>query len=160
VPSVLFVCTANICRSPLAEVLFRDWLRQRAVPGTWLVGSAGTWAQPGYSAAEYSQQMASKRGLTLAQHRARRVEAAMLAAADVVLCLADTHREALQIEFPQDAARIHLWTALAGPGYDVPDPYGGPLSGYVEMAAELQGLVEQTGDRIVALALERQAAQR
>ena len=158
-PTVLFVCTANVCRSPLAEVLFRDWLRRQAVPGNWLVQSAGTWAHPNFPAAAYSQQMAAQRGLDLAQHQSRLVDEPMLAAADVVLCMASTHCEALQVEFPQHAARIHLWTALAGPGYDVPDPYGGPLAGYVAMAAELQGLVESTGERIVALARARQSAQ-
>ena len=153
--TVLFVCTANICRSPVAEVLFREWLRQQAVPGAWLVGSAGTWAVPGSTASTFSQQMAARRGLSLAQHRARLVDEAMLATAEVVLCMARSHREALHIEFPQHASRIHLWTALAGPGYDVADPYGGPLAGYVEMAAELEALVAKTGDRVVALAQQR-----
>ncbi len=155
-PNVLFVCTANLCRSPVAEVLFREWLRQRAVPGAWRVGSAGTWATAGESASAYSQLMATQRGLNLAQHAARRVDEPLLAAADVVLCLARGHREALHLEFPPHAARIFLWTALAGPGYDVDDPYGGPLAGYVEMARELEGLTEKTAERIVALARERQ----
>jgi protein-tyrosine-phosphatase len=157
-PSVLFVCTANICRSPVAEVLFREWLRRTEVPGAWLVGSAGTWAVGGHAASIYSQQMAAQRGLSLTQHRSRSVDGAMLAAADVVLCMASSHREALHIEFPQHAGRIHLWTALAGPGYDVADPYGGPLAGYVEMAEEMDGLVEKTGPRIVELALAHAAA--
>ncbi len=157
-PTVLFVCTANICRSPLAEVLFRAWLQRRAVPGDWVVGSAGNWAQPGLGAAPYSQQMAAERGLSLAQHRARAVDEALLASADVILCMTNNHREALQVEFPQHADRVYLWTALAGHDYDVADPYGGPLSGYVEMAAELEALIEQTGERIVALALARAEA--
>ena len=157
-PSVLFVCTANICRSPVAEVVFREWLRRSAVPGAWLVGSAGTWAVAGSAASIYSQQMAAQRGLNLAQHRARSVDADMLAAADVVLCMAGSHREALHIEFPQHAGRIHLWTALAGPAHDVADPYGGPLAGYVEMADELDALVEKTGPRIVELALAHATA--
>ena len=61
-PAVLFVCTANICRSPMAEVLFRAWLRRAAVPGKWVVASAGTWAEPGAPAAAFSQQVAAERG--------------------------------------------------------------------------------------------------
>jgi protein-tyrosine-phosphatase len=153
-PSVLFVCTANICRSPVAEVLFRDWLRRRAVPGDWQVGSAGTWAMPGEPASVYSQQVAAARGLSLAQHEARPVDEAMLAAADVVLCMARGHCEALLAEFPQHGSRLHVWTALAGPAYDIADPYGGPLPGYVAMAREMEALIEKTGGRVVALALE------
>ncbi len=155
-PNVLFVCTANICRSPVAEVLFRGWLRQHATPGAWRVSSAGTWASAGAPASAYSRQMALQRGFSLEQHAARTVDEPMLAAADVVLCMARSHREALHIEFPKHAARIHLWTALAGPSYDVADPFGGPLAGYEEMARELEGLVEQTAEKIVALAQQRQ----
>jgi protein-tyrosine phosphatase len=156
-PSVLFVCTANVCRSPLAEVLLRDWLRRQAVPGQWTVGSAGTWAEAGMPASSYSQVMAEERGLTLAPHAARTVDGPLLAAADVILCMSRSHREALQIEFPEHAARIHLWTALAGPPYDIADPYGGPRAGYAAMAAEMEALVEKTGDHIVTLARQREA---
>jgi protein-tyrosine phosphatase len=159
-PSVVFVCTANICRSPLAEVLFRDWLRRNAVPGEWRVGSAGTWAEPGASASVYSQQMAKQRGLDLARHEARLVDETLLAEADIVLCMSRGHHEALQVEFPQYAHKIHVWTALAGPAYDVADPYGGPLAGYIEMATGMEALIEKTGEQIVALALHNEAATR
>jgi protein-tyrosine phosphatase len=141
----------------LAEVLLRAWLQRQAVPGQWTVSSAGTWAEPGLAASSYSQLMAGERGLSLAEHRARTVDATILEAADVVLCMSRSHREALQIEFPEHAARIHLWTALAGPPYDVADPYGGPLAGYAAMAVEMEALVEKTGDQIVALARQRAA---
>lgn len=157
-PSVLFVCTANICRSPVAEVLFQAWLRRQEVPGAWRVSSAGTWASAGANASIYSQQVVAQRGLSLAQHKARAVDAAMLAASDVVLCMAHGHREALHVEFPQHAARIHLWTALAGPGYDVADPFGGSLAGFDHMATEMEELVEKTGARIVELARASQVA--
>ena len=157
-PTVLFVCTANICRSPLAEALFRQWVQRQAVPGTWRVGSGGTWAAPGQAASVYSQQVAAARGLNLAGHKSRTVDEPMLAAADVVLCMTSNHQEALRAEFPQYAGRIYLWTALAGPGYDVDDPYGGPPAGYETMASEMEGLMERTGERIVALAQQAEAA--
>lgn len=157
-PTVLFVCTANICRSPLAEVLFRAWLQRKAVPGVWRVGSAGTWAEPGGAAAAYSQVMATERGLGLAEHKSRPVVVPLLAEADIVLCMALGHREALQAEFPQHAHKVYLWPALAGLAGDVTDPYGGPLAGYVEMAATLEALIEQTGEQVVALAQENERA--
>ena len=153
-PTVLFVCTANICRSPVAAALFRQWLQREAVPGAWRVESAGTWAVPGHAASIYSQQVAAARGLDLAGHKSRLVDGLMLAAADVVLCMTRSHQEALRAEFPQHASRIHLWTALAGLGYDVEDPYGGPLPGYEVMAQEMEGLVERTGERVVEMARE------
>jgi protein-tyrosine phosphatase len=156
-PTVLFVCTANICRSPVAEVLFRRWLQLHAIPGEWRVGSAGTWTMPGASASFNSQQVAAARGLDLSRHRSRQVDEDLLAETDVALCMTRGHVEALQVEFPEYAHRVHLWTALAGPGYDVADPYGGPLPGYETMAREFEYLVQATGERIVGLARTREA---
>ena len=155
-PSILFVCTANICRSPVAEALFADWLRRRSLLGEWQVGSAGTWAENGAAAATYSREILSEQGLDLALHRSRRIDASILASADLVLCMTRTHREALQAEFPDAAERILLLSSMAGPAYDIDDPYGGPRSGYVAMVAELSELIERGGDRILAAAVQPQ----
>ncbi|MEP7357101.1 MAG: low molecular weight protein arginine phosphatase [Anaerolineales bacterium] len=151
-PNILFVCTANICRSPVAEVIFADWLARKGVPGGWQVTSAGTWALAGQAASTYSRDVLADQGLTLGEHRSRRVDREMLQNSDVVLCMTSSQCEAIQVEFPEHAARVHLLTALTGPGYDVADPYGGPREGYVLMAAELQRLIEAAGPRIVSLA--------
>lgn len=152
-PNVIFVCTANICRSPVAEALFCDWLRQRLAAGAdaWRVSSAGTWADEGAPASAYSAEVMAEAGLDLSAHRSRRVDRQMLEAADLVLCMTRSQREALQVEFPDLAGRVQLLTIMAGPAYDVADPYGGPRQGYVEMAAELKQIVERGGPRILAL---------
>jgi protein arginine phosphatase len=151
-PTIVFVCTANICRSPVAEALFRDWLRRRPETGEWRVSSAGTWADDGLPASAYSVDVLAGLGLDLSPHRSRRVERELLAAADLVLCMTRSQREALQVEFPDLAGRIQLLTAMAGPPYDVADPYGGPRQGYVQMAAEIKHLLDIGGERILALA--------
>ena len=150
-PNILFVCTANVCRSPVAEVIFSNWLTRQAIPGDWHVTSAGTWALSGQVASNYSREVLAEQGLNLGEHRSRRVDRGMLEGADLVLCMTRSQVEAIQIEFPEHAGRIHLLTAITGPGYDVADPYGGPREGYVMMAAELQRLIEAAGPRIVAL---------
>lgn len=151
-PNVVFVCTANICRSPVAQVLFADWLRRNAIPGEWQVLSAGTWAKPGLPASPYSREVVAELGLDLGAHRSRPIDADLMEQADLLVCMTRSHCEALQIELPQHAERVHLLAALAGTAYDVPDPYGGPRRGYEAMRRELQGLIEASGPRIVELA--------
>ena len=151
-PTIVFVCTANICRSPVAEALFRDWLRRRPEAGEWRVSSAGTWADDGLPASAYSVDVLAGLGLDLSPHRSRRVERDLMASADLVLCMTRSQREALQVEFPDLAGRIQLLTAMAGPAYDVADPYGGPRQGYVDMAAEIKHLLDIGGERILLLA--------
>ena len=151
-PNILFVCTANVCRSPVAEVIFSDWLARQAVPGDWQVTSAGTWALSGQAASTYSREVLAEQGLNIGEHRSRRVDHEMMQHSDLVLCMTRSQAEAIKIEFPDYAGRVHLLTSMAGPAYDVADPYGGPREGYVMMAAELQRLIEAAGPRIVALA--------
>ena len=149
-PTILFVCTANICRSPVAEALFADWVRRQGLPGEWRVLSAGTWAQAGALASAYSREILAEQGLDLSGHRARRVEADLMAQADLVLCMTRSHAEALRAEFPPSAERIVLISSIGGFSYDVADPYGGSRRGYEEMVKELRDLVERGGPRVVA----------
>jgi protein-tyrosine-phosphatase len=151
-PNVIFVCTANICRSPVAEALFADWLRQQPDAQAWQVSSAGTWAANGVAASAFSCEVLGERGLDISRHRARRVDRGMVAAADLVLCMTRSQQEAMQADFPEFAARIQLLSAMSGPAYDIADPYGGPRQGYVEMVAEIAHLLAAGRPRIMALA--------
>src|SRR5205814_8105652 len=100
-PSIVFVCTANICRSPVAEALFADWLRQQPDAQGWQVSSAGTWAADGAPASETTREVLSEFGLDLSRHRARRVDRSLVAAADLLLCMTRSQREAMQADFPE-----------------------------------------------------------
>jgi protein-tyrosine phosphatase len=149
---VLFVCTANICRSPMAAVLFANWLKRRRIPGVWWVGSAGTRAADGTLATPEACDVMAARGLDLVTHRARRVHAGLVAAHEVVVGMTRSHCEALQVEYPDQAHRIHLFSEMIGRTYDVPDPYGLGREAYLRTADELADLVERGGVRIVELA--------
>jgi protein-tyrosine phosphatase len=157
-PRVLFVCTANVCRSPVAEAYFVDWLKRNSIEGDWQVGSAGTWARPGERASPLSVDILKTQGLDLTTHRARRVDAAMLAEASIVLCMTHSHQEALRVEFPAFAAAVQVLSAMAGPAFDIDDPYGGPREAYLEMTDEVRGLIEVGGPRIVSLANRAEAS--
>ena len=70
---ILVICTANICRSPVAAALLRDRLRQRGL-GDWTVGSAGTWAIAARPASRYSVDVMGRHGFNITDHRATMVE--------------------------------------------------------------------------------------
>lgn len=121
-PSVLFVCTANRFRSPLAAAFFRKALADSAAAGTWDVDSAGTWTVPGWPILPEVSLIARKYELDLVRHRSKPVTEALLAAQDLVLVMEAGHREALQNEFPVHSERIYLLSqAVEDRIYDIPD---------------------------------------
>lgn len=151
-PSVLFVCTANMCRSPMAEVLFRDELRQRDLQAGWSVGSAGVAASHGMRATEFTARVVTERGLDLAHHRSRPVDAELLRATDLVLVMEEAHRQTLREQYPRDTGRVHLLTEMAGEDGDVHDPVGTTIENYRRTADQLSDLFARGFDRIRALA--------
>ena len=150
-PKILVVCTANICRSPVGEALLRERLHEQGLEG-WEVASAGTWAYPGQSAAEYSSLLMAEQGLNIEEHASQIVSDELLQENDLVLCMERGHVEALRAEFSDQREKIYLLTEMSDRNYSVSDPYGGPLESYEDMVEELTMLVEEGLDRIIKLA--------
>lgn len=139
---VLFVCTANICRSPMAAALFNAHARGAGESDRFFSESAGTWAVDDQPASGNSIVAMSKRGIDINQHRARTITREMIERAAVVLVMTRNHADALRSEFPAQRAKIHLLSELAERKYDIADPYGSALDDYESCARELDDLIE------------------
>jgi len=152
-PQILVVCTANICRSPVAAALLKQKLDENG-RASWNVQSAGTWAMVKRSPARFSIQLMAEQGIDISQNYAQMVTADLMAQADLILCMETGHVEALQIEFPQYRDRIFTLSEMADKPYSIPDPYGSPLAAYQEMVTEVTRLVNVGFPRIVRLTEE------
>jgi protein-tyrosine-phosphatase len=150
-PTVMFVCTANLCRSPIAAVLFRQWLQRQSVSGDWQVLSCGVWAKEGSSVTASVQQSLVATDIDLTQHRSLRVTADRLAEADLVLCMTRLHKEVLHAEFPQFAGRIQLLSEMIGQASDVLDVEAFTPDECARVVKELAGIIEHAGDHILAM---------
>jgi protein-tyrosine phosphatase len=147
--SILVVCTANICRSPMAEAL----LKARVPPGEhWRIESAGTWAMDGQLVSTNTQLVLQQRGLDASLHRSRSVNSELIKDFNLILVMEPGHKEALQVEFPQAAGRIFLFSEMVGMKYPVVDPYGRPLKDYLDTARELDQIFEAGFETIARLA--------
>jgi protein-tyrosine-phosphatase len=149
-PHILVVCTANICRSPVAEAVLRDRLRQAGL-SDWIVSSAGTWAERARSAAAFSTQILAEQGLDLTGHRSRVVTAEIMEAVDLLLCMESGHAEALRAEFPALAGKVYLLSQMIGRRFSISDPYGGSLEDYRRMVQDVTAVIEQGLPRIIEL---------
>lgn len=136
---ILFVCTGNTCRSPLAEVAAREFLDRLHVPVQ--VSSAGTAGVPGAGASMHAQQVAAEAGLDLSAHRVRLLQPEMLERASLVLVMGEAHRRLVHDMVPE--APVHLLAEFAGDrDREVADPFGGSLDEYRRTFARIRTLVE------------------
>lgn len=124
----------------MAMALCRHLLREETTEN-WQITSAGTWARDGKPAMPYTIAAMQEWGLDLRAHRARSVDAGLLAAQELILVMEANHREALAAEFPNLADRIHLLAAMAGPAFDIRDPVSGTLDDYRMTAQQLHTLL-------------------
>ncbi|MDA7508070.1 low molecular weight protein arginine phosphatase [Akkermansiaceae bacterium] len=121
---VLFVCTGNTCRSPMAEGVFRKAAENTDIE----VSSAGVAAQPGSSASHETVTVLKEQGVELENFRSRMVDGSMLEEADAVFCMTEGHLKMLEIMHPEYEEKYHLacdFVEMDGKvGVDVPDPIG------------------------------------
>ncbi len=152
-PSVLFVCTANQFRSPLAAACFINCLDQENADDIWRVESAGTWTMPGLPAAPLALKVAERLGLPgLNAHRTRPVDQTLLDQFDLILVMESGHLEAITVEFPSVCGRLNLLSEVAdGVPYSILDP-ADQSSDPQEVASELQLLIQRGANKISALA--------
>lgn len=118
--SVLIVCTGNVCRSPMAEVLMREWLGSRGLQVR--VESAGVGAPVGLPADVHAIDLMHERELDLLEHRARQVSAAMLAEFDLVLVM--EYGQAAWLSRRYRRIRNRVWHLGYFDGGDIDDPVG------------------------------------
>lgn len=143
---VLFVCTGNTCRSPLAEGLARKMLADRLgcsqedlpAKGYWML-SAGVAAFGGSPASEESADVAAEFGADIVSHRSRPVNPQLLAAADEIIAMTRGHAYSLAANFPEIGPPPKL---LCGDD-DLDDPIGSSLDVYRACAQTIQGHLER-----------------
>ena len=133
---VLFLCTGNTCRSPMAEAFFC-----RRVQGRCKASSAGFAAHTDDPASEGAKNAMLAYGIRLYDHRARRVTADMLHAADLVLTMTEAHAETARTLAP-DARVFPLIDYAEHIREDIPDPYMRGQAAYDACATRISRAVD------------------
>jgi protein-tyrosine-phosphatase len=130
---VMFICTGNVCRSPMAEGFYRQ---QTGTGDEIRVGSAGISAFDGQLASQYSEEVMQQEGIDISDHASRMLTPEIIAEASHIFGMTRSHRDAVQMMFPAAREKVFvlrefLVGADADFDLDVSDPIGGSLEEYV-----------------------------
>ena len=147
---LLFVCTGNTCRSPLAAAIAQRLAAERGLADV-EAGSSGTSAWDGMPASDGALLVGMERGLDLSSHRSQTLTREIVRDSDLVLAMGPHHLE--RVEALGGGGRAFLLTDFASRGATVKpvnDPIGGELAVYRTTADELEVEVRRVLDRVMA----------
>ncbi|HEY5312970.1 MAG TPA: Sua5/YciO/YrdC/YwlC family protein, partial [Pirellulales bacterium] len=138
---ILFICTGNTCRSPMAEAMFRQRLAERlncrpdeAEDRGVIVMSAGIAAMMGSRPSPEGVTVMADMGIDMSAHESQPLTEQLVRHADLILTMTRSHRQAILAEWPEAAERTRL---VCNDGSDVADPVGGPADLYRRCAAQI-----------------------
>lgn len=152
---ILFVCTGNTCRSPMAEVLLRKELQEYSAQQPKLpleIRSAGIMAGTGLPASPEAVKVMAEKGVDLRQHRSQLLNEKLLQWADLVLTMTDSHRLHIISQYAIPSNQIYTLAEYSGAEYiDITDPFGLGTEAYRQSAQQLQQLTKQLMKKILEM---------
>lgn len=140
--NILFVCTGNTCRSPMAEALFN-----MKADGRFVAKSAGVFAAPGSNASPQALEVLADQGIAF-NHSSQKLESDLIEWADLILTMTGSHKQMLFMHNPEASEKVYTLKEYTADGGDISDPFGGSVDIYRETMDELDQLIDQLVKRL------------
>ena len=148
--TVVFVCTGNSCRSPMAEGYLNHFLGERSGKDVRAV-SAGTSAIPGYPPTPEAAAVMAEDAVDITAHRTRKLTGELVAEASVIVAMAESHMDAVVALDPGAVGKVYLLRDFSGAksaDRNIRDPIGHSIETYRAVRDEIKKLVKNLSERL------------
>lgn len=148
---VLFVCTGNTCRSPMAEGIMRKLVADRGLQIE--VKSAGVAASAGASMSRHAEAVLRDKGIA-DEFTSTQLHLELIEWADLILTLTESHKQYIRSAFPASLDKVYTLKEYVSDGsgsaesYDISDPYGGSRDDYDRTAEEIAAALDKLADKL------------
>jgi len=143
----MFVCLANICRSPMAEQLFRKMIRENNLA---LATDSCGLMSGGQMISLNALQLLLERGITDAQqHISKKVTPQLISSSWLILTMEESQRDLLRNTYPNSARRIWTLNEFVGEQGDIDDPYRGNLESYKKTLEIIEDRLQRLTEKLI-----------
>ncbi|NLY18706.1 MAG: low molecular weight protein arginine phosphatase [Clostridiaceae bacterium] len=151
IKKVLFVCTGNTCRSPMAEAIFKRMLKERNLDDRYSCSSAGVYAFEGDCASPEAISVAMQNGLDLKNHYARVLNFDMVKDAYIIFTMTRDHKRKVLDVYPESQDKIFTlkeFDEYDACDRDIIDPFGKDEKAYLDCIREIETVLSKILDRL------------
>ena len=148
---IIFVCTGNICRSPMAQYYAQSVINKRANSENYYIESAGINAYQGEGSTQNAIDAMKQYGIDLSKHKANTLENSLIEEADYIIGMTELHKNILMQIYPKLKNKIFTLREVAGNdmySMDIEDPWGYNLDVYVNIAKQIVENVDKFLEKI------------
>lgn len=145
---ILFVCTGNTCRSPMAEVLLKDLLRRERLLKVTSVSSAGINAIPHQLASLNSIEVMKEKGLDLENHKSNMLTMDLVEEYDLILTMTEGHKNIILERVPWLDEKVFTLKEYSGLKGDICDPFGGSIEVYRSSLDDIEKSLEMLIEKL------------